>query len=70
MFIPVHSEHRMQRHHQDLALQCGVDKKHILILDNGDVAAISKNQYDDLQAQCHLVRFTSMGLVLEILDHK
>jgi ribonuclease J len=44
MFIPVHGEHRMQRHHQDLALQCGVDKKHILILDNGDVAAISKNQ--------------------------
>ncbi len=44
MFIPVHGEHRMQRHHQDLAIQCGVEKKHILILDNGDVAAISKDE--------------------------
>jgi ribonuclease J len=43
MFIPVHGEHRMQRHHQDLAIQCGVEKKNILILDNGDVAAITKN---------------------------
>ena len=41
LFIPVHGEHRMQRHHRDLAIACGVIKDNILILDNGDVAAIS-----------------------------
>ncbi len=43
MFIPVHGEHRMQRHHQQLAIECGVNPKNILILDNGDVAAINKD---------------------------
>jgi ribonuclease J len=41
LFIPVHGEHRMQRHHRDLAIQCGVKKENVLILDNGDVAAIT-----------------------------
>lgn len=41
-FIPVHGEHRMLKHHRDLAMMTGVKKDNILILDNGDVAAISK----------------------------
>ena len=40
LFIPVHGEHRMQRHHRDLAIQCGVKKENVLILGNDDVAAI------------------------------
>jgi ribonuclease J len=43
-FIPVHGEHRMLKHHRDLAMMTGVKKDNILILDNGDVAAISKQQ--------------------------
>ncbi len=41
MFIPIHGEHRMQKHHRELAIDCGVNPKNILILDNGDVAAIT-----------------------------
>jgi ribonuclease J len=43
MFIPIHGEHRMQKHHRELAIDCGVNPKNILILDNGDVAAITKD---------------------------
>jgi ribonuclease J len=43
LFIPIHGEHRMQRHHKDLAVMCGVEKEHVLILDNGEVAAIHKD---------------------------
>lgn len=39
-FIPMHGEHRMLVHHRDLAVDCGVHKDNILILDNGDVAAL------------------------------
>ena len=42
-FLPVHGEHRMLKFHRDLAIDVGVDPENILILDNGDVAAISKN---------------------------
>ena len=41
MFIPVHGEHRMQKHHRELAIDCGVNPKNILIMDNGEVAAIT-----------------------------
>ncbi|MBU1143066.1 MAG: ribonuclease J [Firmicutes bacterium] len=41
MFIPIHGEHRMQKHHRELAIDCGVNPKNILIMDNGDVAAIT-----------------------------
>ncbi|PKK98570.1 MAG: ribonuclease J [Tenericutes bacterium HGW-Tenericutes-2] len=43
MFIPIHGEHRMQKHHRELAIDCGVNPKNILILDNGDVAAITSD---------------------------
>lgn len=42
-FIPIHGEHRMLKHHRDLAMQIGVDKNHIMIMDNGDVTALNKN---------------------------
>jgi ribonuclease J len=43
MFIPIHGEHRMLKHHRDLAIDVGVDPDNILVMDNGDVAAISKD---------------------------
>jgi ribonuclease J len=43
LFIPIHGEHRMQKHHKALAIECGVHPDNILVMDNGDVAAISKN---------------------------
>ncbi len=41
MFIPMHGEHRMLKHHKELAIDCGVKPEHILIMDNGDVAALT-----------------------------
>ena len=35
-FIPVHGEQRMLQLHKDLALQMGMDRKNIVICDNGD----------------------------------
>ncbi|VEU80479.1 ribonuclease J [Haploplasma axanthum] len=42
-FIPMHGEHRMLKYHRDLAVSCGVKPNNILIMDNGDVAAITKD---------------------------
>src|SRR5690554_1720652 len=42
-FIPVHGEHRMQKFHRELAIECGVKKENILILDNGEVAGVTKD---------------------------
>lgn len=41
-FIPVHGEQKHLRKHAALALSMGVDKKNILIADNGSVAEITK----------------------------
>ncbi len=43
MFIPIHGEYRMLRHHRQLAIDTGVNPDNILIVDNGQVAAVSKN---------------------------
>lgn len=42
-FIPIHGEHRMLKFHRNLAIDAGVKKENILILDNGDVAALTSN---------------------------
>jgi len=42
-FIPMHGEHRMLKYHRNLAISCGVEPDNILIMDNGDVAALTKN---------------------------
>ena len=42
LFIPMHGEHRMLRHHRELAIDTGVDPDNILIMDNGQVAAITQ----------------------------
>lgn len=42
-FIPIHGEHRMLKHHRDLAMQLGVEKQNVMIMDNGDVAALTKH---------------------------
>lgn len=41
-FIPVHGEHRMLKSHRNLALQYGLRLENTLVLDNGDVAVLSK----------------------------
>lgn len=43
LFIPIHGEHRMLKHHKQLAIDCQVNPKNILIMDNGQVAAVSKS---------------------------
>ena len=42
-FIPMHGEHPMLKHHRRLAIDCGVKKENILVMDNGDVAALTNN---------------------------
>lgn len=42
-FIPMHGEHRMLKKHKDLAVNLGVKKENILIMDNGDVAALTED---------------------------
>ncbi|MBN3490700.1 ribonuclease J [Acholeplasma equirhinis] len=42
-FIPMHGEHRMLKHHKALAVECGVPSENVLIMDNGDVAGLTKD---------------------------
>jgi ribonuclease J len=43
MFIPIHGEHRMLKHHKQLAIDVGVKPENILVMDNGDVAALTSD---------------------------
>lgn len=43
-FIPVHGEHRMLKHHKEIAVELGVERDNVLILDNGEVAALNENE--------------------------
>jgi len=43
LFIPMHGEHRMLKLHRQLAIECGVKPENILVMDNGEVAAITSS---------------------------
>lgn len=40
-FMPVHGEYRMLKRHGELAVECGIKKENIFIMDNGDVLSIN-----------------------------
>ncbi|MBO4109566.1 ribonuclease J [Streptococcus suis] len=42
-FMPVHGEYRMQKIHASLAIDTGVPKDNIFIMENGDVLALTKD---------------------------
>lgn len=42
-FMPVHGEYRMQKVHAGLAVDTGVPKENIFIMENGDVLALTKD---------------------------
>lgn len=42
-FMPVHGEYRMQKIHAGLAVDTGVEKDNIFIMENGDVLALTKD---------------------------
>ncbi|HFU4060644.1 TPA: ribonuclease J [Streptococcus suis] len=42
-FMPVHGEYRMQKIHASLAVDTGVSKDNIFIMENGDVLALTKD---------------------------
>lgn len=43
-FFPIHGEYRMLKKHSDLAIDCGVKKENVFVLENGDVISISNNK--------------------------
>ena len=40
-FIPLHGEQRHLKHHTDIALQMGMDRNHIAVVENGDVIELT-----------------------------
>jgi ribonuclease J len=41
-FMPVHGEYKMLKCHADVAMQLGMDKKNIFVMDNGDCLELNK----------------------------
>lgn len=42
-FMPIHGEYRMMKVHKDLAIDCGIDKNKIFLVQNGDVISIKSD---------------------------
>ncbi|MEH6940317.1 ribonuclease J1 [Bacillus sp. JJ722] len=42
-FMPIHGEYRMQKHHAQHAIDCGVPESNCFLMDNGEVLALSNN---------------------------
>ena len=42
-FAPYHGEYRMLKVHGDLANECGIPKKNIFVLENGQILSLTKN---------------------------
>lgn len=42
-FVPIHGEYRMMKTHKDLAIDCGIDKNKIFLLQNGDVISLGSD---------------------------
>ena len=57
--IPVHGEYRHLKRHAELAQEMGVDKDHIVIMNNGSVLQLSK---DNVKVTGHV---TSQGILVD-----
>ena len=57
--IPVHGEYRHLKRHAELAQEMGVDKDHIVIMNNGSVLELSK---DNVKVTGHV---TSQGILVD-----
>ncbi|MFA5459351.1 MAG: ribonuclease J, partial [Bacilli bacterium] len=43
-FMPYHGEFRMLKKHADIAVECGIPRKNIFLLENGDILSIDKSE--------------------------
>ncbi len=69
-FIPIHGEYRHLAKHGELAVEAGIPRERVLILENGDVACFSKGSFLGLEKVPHgrvLVDGKGVGDVEEIV---
>lgn len=43
-FMPIHGEYRMLVRHAELAVECGLKRENVFVLDNGDVLELNKDK--------------------------